>query len=138
MSTQPRGCLILSRPSLTKPSSLTNHLIFSALKFPKTVTLWKSKTYFKYLNPPMADLPDFDALRGRHLGLIGVISMGDMGSGVARLLMAHNYAVLTNVSDRRSVPSHFTCPVHTDTFPARTPNPARSPPAPSSSPLTSY
>ncbi|VBB72510.1 Putative protein of unknown function [Podospora comata] len=48
----------------------------------------------------MADLPDFDALRGRHLGLIGVISMGDMGSGVARLLMAHNYAVLTNVSDR--------------------------------------
>ncbi|KAK0673276.1 6-phosphogluconate dehydrogenase, partial [Cercophora samala] len=48
----------------------------------------------------MAELPDFDALRSTHLGLVGIISMGDMGSGIARLLVAHGYAVLTNVSDR--------------------------------------
>ncbi|KAK0729179.1 6-phosphogluconate dehydrogenase [Apiosordaria backusii] len=46
------------------------------------------------------DQVDFDALRKTHRGVIGIISMGDMGSGIARLLTAHNYAVVTNVSDR--------------------------------------
>ncbi|KAK4174966.1 6-phosphogluconate dehydrogenase [Triangularia setosa] len=45
-------------------------------------------------------LPDLEALRTTHRGVVGIISMGDMGSGIARLLIAHNYAVLTNVSDR--------------------------------------
>lgn len=32
---------------------------------------------------------------------IGIISIGDMGGGIARLLIAHKYRVITNVSDRR-------------------------------------
>ncbi|KAK4226115.1 6-phosphogluconate dehydrogenase [Podospora fimiseda] len=44
--------------------------------------------------------PDMPSLRKTHRGIISIISMGDMGAGIARLLTAHNYAVLTNVSDR--------------------------------------
>lgn len=36
---------------------------------------------------------------------VGIASIGDMGAGVAKLLTAHNYRVLTNVSDRRSAAS---------------------------------
>ncbi|KAK4165698.1 6-phosphogluconate dehydrogenase [Cladorrhinum sp. PSN259] len=39
-------------------------------------------------------------LRTSHRGIIAIISMGDMGAGIAKLLTAHNYAVLTNVTDR--------------------------------------
>ncbi len=35
---------------------------------------------------------------------IGIISLGDMGSGIARLLVAHGYTVATNAEGRRSVP----------------------------------
>lgn len=34
---------------------------------------------------------------------IAIISIGEMGLGVSRLLKAHGYRVVTNVSDRRSV-----------------------------------
>jgi 3-hydroxyacyl-CoA dehydrogenase len=37
------------------------------------------------------------------LPTVGIISMGDMGSGIARLLVAHRYPVVTNVSDRSCV-----------------------------------
>jgi 3-hydroxyacyl-CoA dehydrogenase len=37
------------------------------------------------------------------MAAVGIISIGDMGAGVARLLIAHGYRVLTNVSDRRCI-----------------------------------
>lgn len=35
------------------------------------------------------------------LATVGILSIGSMGVGVARLLSAHNYRVLTNAADRR-------------------------------------
>lgn len=35
------------------------------------------------------------------LATLGILSIGDMGVGIARLLSAHNYRVITNASDRR-------------------------------------
>ncbi|KAK3988073.1 hypothetical protein QBC44DRAFT_351385 [Cladorrhinum sp. PSN332] len=35
-----------------------------------------------------------------YVGIISIISMGDMGAGIAKLLTSHNYAVLTNVTGR--------------------------------------
>jgi lactate dehydrogenase-like 2-hydroxyacid dehydrogenase len=35
------------------------------------------------------------------LATVGILSIGSMGAGVARLLAAHNYRVITNASDRR-------------------------------------
>ena len=35
------------------------------------------------------------------LAVVGVLSIGDMGVGTARLLIANNFKVLTNASDRR-------------------------------------
>jgi hypothetical protein len=35
------------------------------------------------------------------LATLGILSIGDMGLGVARLLIANNYRVITNASDRR-------------------------------------
>jgi len=32
---------------------------------------------------------------------LGLLSVGEMGLGVARLLTAHNYRVITNISGRR-------------------------------------
>jgi 3-hydroxyisobutyrate dehydrogenase-like beta-hydroxyacid dehydrogenase len=32
---------------------------------------------------------------------IGLLSIGDMGVGIARLLIAHGFSVATNISDRR-------------------------------------
>lgn len=32
---------------------------------------------------------------------LGIISIGEMGLGVAKLLKAHDYRVLTNISGRR-------------------------------------
>ena len=37
------------------------------------------------------------------LPTVGIVSMGDMGAGIARLLVAHRYPVVTNVSDRSCV-----------------------------------
>lgn len=37
------------------------------------------------------------------LATVGIASIGEMGLGIATLLSAHNYRVLTNVSGRRSV-----------------------------------
>ncbi|KAK4545579.1 hypothetical protein LTR36_002929 [Oleoguttula mirabilis] len=34
------------------------------------------------------------------LATLGILSIGDMGVGIARLLIAHNYRVITNASDR--------------------------------------
>jgi phosphoglycerate dehydrogenase-like enzyme len=35
------------------------------------------------------------------LATVGILSIGSMGAGVARLLSAYNYRVITNASDRR-------------------------------------
>jgi len=32
---------------------------------------------------------------------LGIISIGDMGIGIAKLLIAHDYKVITNISGRR-------------------------------------
>ena len=32
---------------------------------------------------------------------VGIASIGEMGAGIAKLLIAHQYRVLANVSDRR-------------------------------------
>jgi len=37
------------------------------------------------------------------LATLGIISIGDMGLGIAKLLLASNYRVITNVSNRRLV-----------------------------------
>ena len=36
------------------------------------------------------------------LATVGIASIGEMGLGIAKLLTAHSYRVLTNVSGRRS------------------------------------
>ena len=36
---------------------------------------------------------------------IGVLSVGEMGLGIAKLLLANDYRVVTNISDRRHAPS---------------------------------
>lgn len=36
-----------------------------------------------------------------HLATVGILSIGDMGVGIAKLLIAHNYRVVTNVEGRR-------------------------------------
>ena len=35
------------------------------------------------------------------LATVAILSIGEMGLGIAKLLAAHNYRVITNVSDRR-------------------------------------
>ena len=35
------------------------------------------------------------------LATCGILSIGDMGLGIAKLLIANNYKVVTNASDRR-------------------------------------
>ena len=37
------------------------------------------------------------------LATVGILSIGDMGVGMARLLIANSYRVVTNASDRRYV-----------------------------------
>ena len=37
------------------------------------------------------------------LATVGIASIGEMGAGIAKLLNAHNYKVITNVSGRRYV-----------------------------------
>ncbi|KAF2095451.1 6-phosphogluconate dehydrogenase C-terminal domain-like protein [Rhizodiscina lignyota] len=39
-------------------------------------------------------------MASKHLATIGILSIGDMGAGIARLLHAHNYKVITNVTGR--------------------------------------
>jgi len=35
------------------------------------------------------------------LATVGILSIGDMGVGISRLLIAHNYRVVTNIEGRR-------------------------------------
>lgn len=35
------------------------------------------------------------------LATIGILSIGEMGMGIAKLLIAHNYRVVTNLEGRR-------------------------------------
>jgi hypothetical protein len=35
------------------------------------------------------------------LATVGILSIGEMGMGIAKLLIAHNYRVVTNVEGRR-------------------------------------
>jgi len=37
------------------------------------------------------------------LATVGILSIGEMGMGIAKLLIAHNFRVVTNVEGRRSV-----------------------------------
>lgn len=37
------------------------------------------------------------------LATVGILSIGDMGMGIAKLLVAHNYRVVTNLEGRRLV-----------------------------------
>lgn len=39
------------------------------------------------------------------LATIGILSIGDMGLGIAKLLIANGYKVVTNASDRRHLRS---------------------------------
>jgi len=41
------------------------------------------------------------AQNGEPRATVAIISIGEMGVGIAKLLAAHNYEVITNVSDRR-------------------------------------
>ena len=41
------------------------------------------------------------------LATIGILSIGEMGMGIAKLLIAHNYRVVTNVEGRRLVNFHL-------------------------------
>ena len=36
-----------------------------------------------------------------HLATVGILSIGEMGMGIAKLLIAHNYRVVTNIEGRR-------------------------------------
>lgn len=40
------------------------------------------------------------------LATLGILSLGDMGVGVAKLLVANNYNVITNASGRRYIKPH--------------------------------
>lgn len=73
---------------------------------------------FKYTaRPPSFELP----MRLRHLhaepimaaplASVGILSIGDMGLGIAELLIAHNYQVLTSTTGRRHVFSSARRPV---------------------------
>ena len=35
------------------------------------------------------------------LATVGILSVGEMGLGIAKLLIAHNYRVVTNITGRR-------------------------------------
>lgn len=35
------------------------------------------------------------------LATVGILSIGEMGMGIAKLLIAHNYRVVTNIAGRR-------------------------------------
>lgn len=35
------------------------------------------------------------------LATVGILSIGEMGMGIAKLLIAHNYRVVTNIEGRR-------------------------------------
>ena len=35
------------------------------------------------------------------LATVGILSIGEMGMGIAKLLVAHNYRVVTNIAGRR-------------------------------------
>ena len=50
------------------------------------------------------DLLGYAAIMSVSLNCIGVISIGEMGLGVARVLIAHGYRVVTFVADRRYGP----------------------------------
>jgi len=72
-----------------------------------------------------------------HPATIGILSIGDMGLGIANLLKTHYYRVVTNASDRR----HFSHPL-TPIYPlikslVTTPKPAPAPPSSTSSLQTS-
>ncbi len=39
------------------------------------------------------------------LATVGILSLGDMGLGIANLLIAHNFRAVTNATGRRCVPA---------------------------------
>jgi hypothetical protein len=39
------------------------------------------------------------------LATVGILSIGEMGIGITKLLIAHNYQVVTNIDSRRCVTS---------------------------------
>jgi hypothetical protein len=60
------------------------------------------------LNPPPKFCPTYPRRAAEYyytltMATIGIISIGEMGLGIAQLLKAHQYRVVTNASDRRQV-----------------------------------
>ena len=62
---------------------------FKTMRFVHTPTLLERQLHKYNTMAPLAN--------------IGIISIGDMGLGIAKLLAAHNYQVLTNVTGRRYI-----------------------------------
>ena len=59
---------------------------------------------------------------------IGILSIGDMGLGIANLLIAHGYKVVTNASDRRQSLSPQSPASLLTNFSVKTPKTALVPP----------
>lgn len=52
--------------------------------------------------PPASQTPSFSILSmSAPLATVGILSIGEMGMGIAKLLVAHNYRVVTNLEGRR-------------------------------------
>lgn len=63
--------------------------------------LFYSYTVALSLELSFSILPHKNRFEMAPLATVGVLSIGDMGVGIARLLMAHNYRVITNIEGRR-------------------------------------
>jgi hypothetical protein len=72
--------------------------IYSIELFDLAQLVYKTNVPAHY-QPPIYDSPKM----AKPLATIAILSIGSMGAGVARLLVAHNYRVITNASDRRYV-----------------------------------
>lgn len=68
-------------------------------RFHKFKSVQSSETSFRYsINSPRAYTM---ASTGGPRATVAVISIGEMGLGISKLLVAYKYKVITNVSDRR-------------------------------------
>lgn len=76
---------------LTKLSSTSPATIHEGSWCPTSLGLAGNKPFGGHTKP----------LSSMTLATLGIISIGDMGLGIARLAIANNYQVITNASDRR-------------------------------------
>jgi phosphoglycerate dehydrogenase-like enzyme len=61
----------------------------------------RAKSYKRYLAAKREREQSSEGNMTGPLATVGILSIGSMGAGVARLLSAHGYRVITNASDRR-------------------------------------